>query len=503
MQLLQKQVAILFWPLILLTFTALSQVRLIDQKVVESPEMLIQTTCIPTDSMGVLLVQHSQAERGGNEARVQLRQLSTNFQKKWQHELLIDKKLQLSQYKLDDFHAYLVFSNPNATSLKVIRTELGTGKVVQQQFYSFPDITYYDIELLAGNLYLLGAKGQESLLFRLDMAKGSNQLLPTDINGPMPTVIKNLQKNERHGMLIVTLASDGKKKQQAAIRMFDAKGQKLQDFDLPLNKSFRLLEANFIPTGANPLVVGTYTFKNNTQPEGVFSFIPDKGKINYFPINQAPFADAENGSKPNKGDTNQPNIPFMALGNAIVKGDKVMLPVEHYDLVSEKTRAPETYHSFPNMKGLWASTAIAGGPMPMSSFTAKIENKAAYSLKYFSIFVFDLNGQLSKEHDFKFTDDLSGKMFKRLEMVSTDQDMLLLDRFSGNLLNLSLQNDGVNMIRNENTTDKDGNLKLGSRLLQATHWYQDHYLNITLSPKEGSKGMQLTLQRMQWKRSSF
>ncbi len=246
--------------ILLLPAALLAQLSIVRKTEIPLQASTTQVVSIPADSTGVLLVQHLKITKPAEAYRVQLRSLNRDFEKSWQFEVPVEKKLQLVQYQRHGRSVYLVYSHESLDFLKVLQVNLENGSHQMHRFYSFEGIHYYQMGILRNNLYLVGAKSSRSLLFRLDLEAGSNQLLPTELKTRMPTVIKNIETDEQRGILQATLVADEPNSQLAEVRIFDHSGEKLVELPIKLEKKYRVLEAKTIVLpDARLMVAGTFS----------------------------------------------------------------------------------------------------------------------------------------------------------------------------------------------------------------------------------------------------
>ncbi|MDW7693988.1 hypothetical protein R9C00_04460 [Flammeovirgaceae bacterium SG7u.111] len=455
---------------------------------------------IPVEKKGVLVMQRSKTKTADGKRNAFFRLYNTELSEDWKVAIPIDKKHELSQYKFVDGLLYMVFTDPWADYIQVVRINPAESESTLQKFYTFKGLNFYDLDILGDKLYLVGAMKRQSLLMMFDMESKGTRLFNTQL-GNSECVIKSIVAKTEDNTIHVTLNNPELKTPHVAVRSFDDLGKILNEMLVHIDKDYQVLESELVDMGdKGKTLIGTYASKKSTAAEGIFIKNESWEAVNYHPIKSitdfVPEAYVEGGEKSTKKGE------FIAINKVMNVNGQFVMVTESYDLVYDNDNNPLT-HKYEDpersFNQVWAVNDLSYNKVPMAEYTRRLTAVAGYQLKYASMISFSESGKLLWGKNLGIADENISKEYKRLKVIKDDNRVKFLNNYSGDVMEIDLEQKTAGMAKDTPASvDKDGN-PIGSVVLSAAHWYDNYYLNIEVMPDNVSsskKGAVLVIKKV-------
>ncbi|MBX2844004.1 MAG: hypothetical protein KTR26_19685 [Flammeovirgaceae bacterium] len=426
----------------------------------------IQTIPVPVDSFGIVIIQENRELKNAKERELIIIRFDKHFAKRWTSSIFINKKFELSQYKFDGKELFMVYSNIGEKQFEIIKVTPENGEVKQTTFFTLPNVMFYDMEVLQGKVFLVGAQYRKSVLFQLDLETKGSKLLNTNL-GRSGSIIKSLAVHHSTNTVHATLVHLHPKKTEMIIRSFNAKGKGLVDELIMPQHKHKFLEAEFVELQNNhKIIVGTYTGKNSTKAIGYFYHHLDGNTTKYYP-----FKDEEQLKN------------YTSINRVFTIKNKVMVITENYDFVYSKgfPQTPQIY-SDPNysFNNVWAINNLSYNQTRMDVFTERLMEIGGYQIKKLNITCISEDGAVNWKKNLIPEDEDVSKKFKRYHVFNQGESMVFLNNLNGSIHRLNLNDHSLDFDNYNLHTDKDGNPAIPQGLVSATYWYGNYFLNIVV-----------------------
>jgi|GEM_PF-5257780 len=466
------------------TFSSITIAQLIvtTKKEIELDVNKNKTGIVSTGVNGIVLLKEQVTKRGDSKKSITLELLDNRLSSKAEVKLAVPVKSDLVNYFSKNDYLYLVYSSISSELVNAFKIDLRDLKIQQSDFYSLPQVRYYEAEVINDKLFIAGVKGKKGLLLQLDFKDNRSKIIQIQQHN-FPAFIQNLEVI--NDQLYASIKSSNAKDSDLYYQIFNNAGSTVEKGTVTVPKGNKILEGHFAQTSSGEInLFGTYSLKRSVHPLGVFNLQLGREASFY------PFENVEALSDfkiVNKSTGKKEAKDYLKINKVEIKNGKLIALAESYDIVQEKkAETQEQYLLDPNTSFLkmWPVNNMNYHDYNIHIFQKRLEEVAAYSFK--SAITLVLEKEELTVSTLDISDETQHKSFGRLLSHKDEEGNLsVINKLNGEVRKIDpMYPDNVQ--HTKHMIDRDGN-PLSVEIAGAYFWQKHQYLHYSIAEKGKGK----------------
>ena len=465
--------------------SCLAQLILSSKKEITIDTQNEQANIISAGEHGILLLKEYKSDKGNNSKNISLQVLDNRLSQRATIELSVEEKMNFVNYHTDNDFLYLIYNKITSETITAFKVDLRDLSVKSNNFYSLPQVYYYDAIALEGKLFLAGLKGKKGLLLKLDFDAQNAKIINLHQND-LPAYVQHLSLIDEE--IYASIKSSEPKDFNLYLQTFNSNGKVINRGRVEAKEGKKILEGHFIKNAENKVIVaGTYSLKKSVQPLGIFTSGLNSS-TNFYTFQEA--SGSSNLEIKEKNNGKSETVNFVNINKVYAVGNKMVAVAEAYNIVQEKKSSLKNQiirdpkHQFIKM---WPVNNLNYNDYNIHLFSRRMEDVAAYQFK--KAYTFLIEGNELKITDLELEDQMNDKSFRRLLSSENSGIISVINRANGEVRKF----DPIKMTKTSTAkkiSDRDGNF-VTTQTSGASFWKDRQYLHYSLEEKANEKGKYL------------
>ncbi|MDN5200804.1 hypothetical protein QQ008_05515 [Fulvivirgaceae bacterium BMA10] len=438
-----------------------------------------QPEVVPLGEFGVAVFNPSRAKKSANDALIKFTCYSVEFEKSWETEIAVSKKLGLTKYEFINGQLYLLFHHGNREDLQIVKIDPEDGAYEKFDFYALKRLEINDFTISDNKVYIVGSLRNAPIAQELNLETTRVRTLPAAINGKSVEAT-DIFINPDNGAVSVTFNSTIHKNKTSIIRSYFESGSKFEDFLISPDTQYDLLTAKLSsPKEDEKLVLGTYGYRKSVNSQGFYiaKFTNDQKDFvrynsftdlnNFFAfLNDKEQERIENKVEKRKSKGKDLRVQYRLLIHDIISnGDQNIMIGEAYYPVYKRVR-DYNYYNYYNYYSYARSRYRTRVVFDGNQFTHAV------------IAGFDKQGNLLWDHSFKINEIKTPDLKEKVKVYQDGDEITLFYNLEGKINKITILDNNVvseaeeQKIASAYEEDKVKKADLGA----AEYWYDNYFI---------------------------